>query len=108
MVSHSENCLPKINTSPRTYLYKPLNGVAKYKNRTIMNRVQAILIGGHVSKFIWPEATQVVVHLTNFSPTHANLAQIPESCSSTNEQDLSSLWVFGSLTYMHHRKNTRD
>jgi len=41
-----------------TATYTPQqNGVAERKNRTIMNMVRSMLIGRHVPKIFWPEAT---------------------------------------------------
>jgi len=62
-----------------TVAYTPQqNGVAERKNRTIMNMVQAMIIGRNVPKIYWLEATKWCVHILNRSPTLVVQDKTPE------------------------------
>lgn len=62
-----------------TATYTPQqNGVAKWKNRTIMNMVRSMISEKQLPKTFWPEAVNWTVHVLNRSPTMAVKNKTPE------------------------------
>jgi hypothetical protein len=84
------------------------NGVSERKNRTILNMVRAMLIAGHVPKFLWTEAAHTAVWLLNSLPTKSNNGTTPEERFSGLKPDLSLYKIFGCLTFVHKHKSQRD
>jgi transposase InsO family protein len=84
------------------------NGVSERKNRTILNMVRAMLIAGHVPKFLWTEAAHTAVQLLNSLPTKSNNGTTPEEHFSGIKPDLSLYRIFGCLTFVHKHKSQRD
>ncbi|RDX99787.1 Copia protein, partial [Mucuna pruriens] len=58
------------------------NGVAKRKNKIIMNMMRSMLIGKQVPKIFWPEATRWCVHILNRCPTAVVQDKTPEEAWS--------------------------
>jgi transposase InsO family protein len=84
------------------------NGVSERKNRTILNMVRAMLIAGHVPKFLWTEAAHTAVQLLNSLPTKSNNGTTPEERFSGIKPDLSLYRIFGCFTFVHKHKSQRD
>ena len=84
-ISHEFNVFYKANGISRqlTAAYPPQqNGVAKRKNRTIMNMVRSMLSEKQVPKNFWPEAVNRTTHVLNRSPTLAMKDMTPEEAWS--------------------------
>jgi hypothetical protein len=66
-----------------TIAYTPQqNGVAKCKNRTIMNMVRCLLTEKQMPKVFWPETVRWTVHVLNRSPITMIKGKTPEECWS--------------------------
>ena len=62
-----------------TTVYTPeQNGVAKRKNRTIVEVVCAMLCDQGLPKFLWGEAANIVVYIQNRCPHSALDSKTPE------------------------------
>ena len=82
------------------------NGVAERANRTIMERVKAIIGEFKLDKRLWMELAETVVYLKNRSPTKA-VATTPYELWYGEKPDLSHLRIIGSTAYVHIPKEKR-
>src|SRR3984885_8291760 len=82
------------------------NGVAERANRTIMERVRAIIAEAKLDKRLWMDLTDTVVYLKNRSPTTA-VATTPYELWHGTKPDLSHLRIIGSTAYVHVPKEKR-
>src|SRR5271169_1751073 len=82
------------------------NGVAERANRTIMERVKAIIAEAKLDKRLWMEIADTVVYLKNRSPTTA-VATTPYELWHGSKPDLSHLRIIGSTAYIHVPKEKR-
>ena len=90
-----------------TALYSPdQNGVAERANRTIMERVKAIIAEFKLDKRLWMEIAEMVVYLKNCSPTSA-VAMTPYELWHGTRPNLSHLKIIGSTAYIHVPKERR-
>lgn len=85
-----------------TIAYTPeQNGVAERANRTIAEKVRAMLQEAGLPVKFWAEATNTAIYLKNRSPTIAVRNKTPEEVWTGRKTDLSHLKVFGCKVYMH-------
>ena len=82
------------------------NGVAERANRTIMERVKAIIAESKLDKRLWMEIADTVVYLKNRSPTSA-VATTPYELWHGTKPNLSHLRIIGSTAYVHIPKEKR-
>src|SRR5271169_3570604 len=82
------------------------NGVAERANRTIMERVKAIIAESKLDKRLWMEIADTVVYLKNRSPTSA-IATTPYELWHGAKPSLSHLRIIGSTAYVHIPKEKR-
>ena len=82
------------------------NGVAERANRTIMERVKAIIAEFKLDKKLWMELAETIVYLKNRSPTTA-VATTPYELWYGEKPDLSHLRIIGSTAYVHIPKEKR-
>src|SRR5579859_4934380 len=82
------------------------NGVAERANRTIMERVKAIIAEFKIDKRLWMELVETVVYLKNRSPTSA-VASTPYELWHGTALNLSHLKIIGSTAYVHVPKEKR-
>ena len=82
------------------------NGVAERANRTIMERVKAIIAEAKLDKRLWMEIADTVVYLKNRSPTSA-VATTPYELWHGVKPNLSHLKIIGSTAYVHIPKEKR-
>lgn len=91
----------------RTIPYTPQqNGVSERYNRTIMERVRALLLESNLGDEFWGEACNTAVYLMNLIPKGG------ESCSpnelwNSEKVDLSKLRIFGEKCMGHIPKEKR-
>lgn len=85
-----------------TAAYTPQqNGVAKRRNRTIMNMVRCLLTEKNMPKMFWPEAAKWTCHVLNRSMTNAVKDMVPEECWSGIKPSVSYFRVFGCIGHVH-------
>src|SRR5205814_2316068 len=82
------------------------NGVAERANRTIVERVKAILAETNLNKKLWMELANTVVYLKNRSPTSA-VATTPYELWNSAKPNLTHLRILGSTAYIHIPKEKR-
>ena len=82
------------------------NGVAERANRTIMERVKAIIAEYELDKRLWMEIANTVVYLKNRSPTSA-VATTPYEVWHGAKPNVSHLRILGSTAYIHVPKEKR-
>jgi hypothetical protein len=82
------------------------NGVAERANRTIMERVKAIIAEFKLDKRLWMEIADTVVYLKNRSPT-SSVATTPYELWHGTKPNLSHLKIIGSTAYVHVPKEKR-
>ena len=94
----TENGIEGQSTAP----YSPnSNGVAERVNRTIMERVRAVLQWSGLTRAVWPQAVHYVVHTINRCPTRALQGKTPYEGWTGNKPDVSHLRPFGCVAYRH-------
>ncbi len=98
-----------INIDPGSPYTPELNGIAEQKNRTIIEKVRALLSdgGGVVIKF-WPFTAKMAEYILNRSPSKSN----PEFLSPFQQvfgepPDLSKMHPFGCIVMVHKPVQTR-
>lgn len=85
-----------------TVPYNPeQNGVAERYNRTIVEKMRAMMIDAKCDNRMWAEAANTAVYLINRSPTSKLHGMTPEEKWSGTKPDLSHLRVFGCPAYAH-------
>jgi len=78
------------------------NGVSERANRTIMERVKAILAETGLPKNLWMELASTVIYLKNRSPTRSSLdGRMPYEAWHNKKPDVSHLRILGSVAYVH-------
>lgn len=84
------------------------NGVSERLNRTVIEKVRAMMEAKSVPKFLWGEAVYTAVYLLNRSPSVAVAGDVtPLEAWSSRKPDVSHLRVFGSECYIHVPKQLR-
>jgi hypothetical protein len=85
-----------------TAIYTPhQNGVAKRKNRTIMNLVRSMLSEKHIPREFWPEAVNWCVHVLNRSPTLAVKDLALKEAWSCVKPSVEYFRVFSCIGHVH-------
>uniref|UniRef100_A0A2N9JBE9 Integrase catalytic domain-containing protein n=1 Tax=Fagus sylvatica TaxID=28930 RepID=A0A2N9JBE9_FAGSY len=77
------------------------NGVAKRKNRSILNMARSMLKSKKMPKELWAEAVDCAVYLSNRCPTRSVQGKTPQQAWSRKKPTISHLRVFGSIAYVH-------
>ena len=92
-------------TTPDTLQH---NSVAEQMNRTLLDKVRAMLTDADLPEVYWFEALVYAAHLHNVSPTRALDDATPEEAWSRNKPNVSHLRVFGSKAFVHVPAAQRD
>lgn len=82
------------------------NGAAERLNRTLMERVRAMLSDADLSKDLWAEAVVTANYIRNRSPV-SDLAKTPWELYFGYVPDVSHLRIFGAKAYVHIPKQLR-
>ena len=84
-----------------------LNGTVERKNRTLMEKVRALLIDSKLPKYLWPEATKTAAYLSNRTSTETLQGKTPAEMWNAEKPDLKNLRIYGSAAYVHVPNNLR-
>ncbi|KAL0313432.1 UNVERIFIED_CONTAM: Retrovirus-related Pol polyprotein from transposon TNT 1-94 [Sesamum radiatum] len=86
----------------KTNPYTPQqNGVAECMNRTLLDKVQCMLISSGLPKSFWEKALLTDAYLVNRSPSVPLYGKIPESVWTGKNAEISCLCVFGCSAFVH-------
>jgi hypothetical protein len=81
------------------------NGVSERFNRTIMNKVRAMLILSGAPKSLWGEAVQTATYIYNRTPNSSLQGYIsPYEARTGQKPDISNIRTFGSIAYKKEPK----
>jgi Reverse transcriptase (RNA-dependent DNA polymerase)/gag-polypeptide of LTR copia-type/GAG-pre-integrase domain len=83
------------------------NGIAERANGIIANRATSLLYESKLPPSFWKHAVAVVCHTHNRMPTSPLPTSTPHETLFGNKPDVSHLRVFGSLAYVHIKKDKR-
>jgi hypothetical protein len=84
------------------------NGVAEWKNHTIMEMERRMLKGKNLSNEYLAKDVACVVYILNRSPTKIERDMIPQQAWSDKHHSVSHSKVFGCIAYAHVPKQTRS
>ena len=82
------------------------NGVAERFNRTLMERVRAMLLDAKLDKELWAEAAVTANYIKNRSPSSSS-TQTPWELFYGRKLDVSNMRVFGARAYVHVPKQLK-
>jgi hypothetical protein len=77
------------------------NSIAERMNRTLLDKVRAMLTNADLPESYWYAALEYASHLHNVVPTCALDDLTPEEAWSSNKPDISALHIFRSRAYVH-------
>jgi transposase InsO family protein len=77
------------------------NGVAKRKNRSLLEGIRSVVTGTKIPKSMWEEIAKTVNYIQNRLPTKALKLKTPEEMFSGIKPNLSHLRVIGCVAYCH-------
>jgi GAG-pre-integrase domain len=82
------------------------NGVAEHRNRTIVERIRALLHASRLPRFLWGEAARHVVWLMNRTSTRAVNGKTPYEATFGKKPDLCHVCEWGEKVWV--RTETGD
>ncbi len=82
------------------------NGVAERFNRTLMERVRAMLLDAKLGSEHWADAASTATYVKNRSPS-SHSSQTPWELFFDRKPDVPGMRVFGSKAYVHVPKQLR-
>ena len=92
----------------KTVPYTPMqNGLAEQINRTIEERVTAMLQQARVKLEFWAEALQTAVYLINMAPSKAIRLEVPQALWPGKQQPYDRLRIFGCEAYVFIPRDKR-
>ena len=83
------------------------NGVAKRKNRTVVEMARSLMNAASLSKRFWAEAVATAVYILNISPTKAVVNRTPYEAWMSRKPRVSHLKVFGCIAYTLDKSPSR-
>ena len=84
------------------------NGVAKRKNRSIMEAVKAMIHDQDLPMYLWAEAAKTVVYVQNKLSHNALGNKTIEEMFTGEKPEVSHPKIFGCLVYLHVPKEKRS
>eukprot|EP00253_Pinus_taeda_P015860 PITA_15860 len=97
-----------IKTETTTAYIPEQNGVAKRKNRSIIEATHAMLHDQGLPKFLWGEVANTTVYIQNQCPHQALDSKTLEEVFTGKKPDVSHFRMFGSPIYFHVPKEKRS
>lgn len=93
---HSEKGVKGTYSAP----YTPhQNGIAERFNRTIMEKVRAMLLEARLPKMYWGEALSAALYLYNRTPNSSIGFKTPYEAKTGEKPDISNIRIWGSIAY---------
>jgi transposase InsO family protein len=83
------------------------NGVAERCNRTLLERVRAMLHSSGLPRFLWGEAVKHAVYLKNRTATRALVNKTPFEMAMGKKPDLTNLHVWGCKVWVHSQGGSK-
>jgi hypothetical protein len=83
------------------------NGVAKRKNRTIMESIKTMIHDQYLPMHLWDEATRTSVYVQNRLSHRALGFKTPEEMFTGKKPEVSHLKIFGCPVFVHIPKEKR-
>jgi transposase InsO family protein len=83
------------------------NGVAERSNRTLLEKVRAMLHSSGLPKFLWGEAVKHAVYLKNRTATRALANKTPYETAQGRKPDLSNLHDWGCKVWVHNANGSK-
>jgi transposase InsO family protein len=83
------------------------NGLAKRKNRTLVETTRCLCHQSSLPKYLWPEAIHAACYLLNRRPTSALNMKILEEVFTGYKPNMSNLRIFGTKVFVHIPKHKR-
>jgi hypothetical protein len=83
------------------------NGVAKRKNRTIMEAVKTMIHDQDIPMHLWEEATRTTIYVQNRLSHSALGFKTPEEMFFGNKLEVSHFKIFGFPVFEHISKERR-
>jgi len=83
------------------------NGVAEQSNRTILEKVQAMLHDSDLPKFPWAKAAQHMVYLKNQTWTHTIGDMTPYKLLYDCKPNIGNLQAWGCKVCVHNTGNLK-
>lgn len=77
------------------------NGIAKRKNRTIMEMTRSMLQTKNIPNSFWGEEVATTIYILNRSPMKAVQNMTPKEAWSGHKPSVAHLRIFGCLAYVH-------
>jgi len=84
------------------------NGAAERLNRTLFDKVRAMLFDAKLPRKLWAEAVVTANYLRNRSPCSASPLKTPYELFFDDKPDVNHLRVFGCTAYAHVPAERRD
>jgi hypothetical protein len=84
------------------------NGVAEWKNRTILEAVKTMIHDQDLPMCLWAEATMVVVYVQNQLSHSALGLKTPEEMFTGKKPEVIHLKIFGCPVFIHIPKEKRN
>ena len=77
------------------------NGIAEWKNRSIVEAAKAMIHDQNLPMHLWVEASKTVIFVQNRSPHKIFGNMTPEEAFTGKKPDMSKLRIFGCPVYIH-------
>ena len=85
----------------------PQNGVAEWKNRTIISTMKVMIHDQGVPMFLWAEACSTTVYVQNICPHRRLRDMTPEEAFTGEKPEIGHLRIFGCPVYIHVPRERR-
>ena len=80
------------------------NGLAERINRTILNKVRALIYHANLPKYLWGEAVLAATYLYNRTPHSSLNYKTPYEVKYNRKPDISNIRTFGSICYYKNKQ----